>query len=190
MVQEENKFDNPPVNQTGIGRQIRPVERGENREKGGMIKERLRKPFEPILEAREELGKEKAMPAMPKIKRKVEGRKGIISKAESILGKKIGVGPKPKIHLIEFLAMIIFVLIPADIAELLSLTGVGLVISWMVTALSTGILTIWLFIRKRRVGWNLALGVIEIPLGPIVSKTLAFVIFYILDKRANRRLGG
>jgi hypothetical protein len=96
---------------------------------------------------------------------------------------------KPKIYLVEL--MFIFpILIVADIIDVFSLTGIGAVLSWAMDLVATGVTTLWLFWKGRRVEWNLAGNAVEfIPVVDVLPiRTTTFIILMILDSKRGKRI--
>lgn len=96
---------------------------------------------------------------------------------------------KPKIYLVEL--MFIFpILIVADIFDVFSLTGIGAVLSWAMDLVATGITTLWLLWKGRRVEWNLTANAIEfIPVVDVLPiRTTTFIILMILDSKRGKRI--
>ncbi len=130
--------------------------------------------------------------------RKGENRigEGVIKRGlggvKSILG--LGKGeekPKPKIYFIEVLIMLPILAI-ADIFDWFSLTGAGAVLSWAIDVLATGILSAWLFLKRRKVGWSIAMGALEMaPVAELFTiRSVVFIIFLIRDGRIIKKLLG
>jgi hypothetical protein len=96
---------------------------------------------------------------------------------------------KSKIYLVEL--MFIFpILIVADVIDVFSLTGIGAVISWAMDLIATGVTTLWLFWKGRRVEWNLAANAIEfIPVVDVLPiRTTTFIILMVLDSKRGKRI--
>jgi hypothetical protein len=190
MVQVLDKFREGNVNQTREGRQLRPAERGMNRvaKRGAGMETGMR--------AERRAGMEKGDKGMVgqkvgegKIKR-VAGRRGIVGRAKSMLERKVGgKKPKPKIHFFEIIAMFSILAI-ADIFDWFSLTGAGIVFSWAIDVLATGGLSALLLVKRRKVGWSVAMGILEMaPFAElIILRSFAFLVFIIIDRRRNKKL--
>lgn len=96
---------------------------------------------------------------------------------------------KPKIYLVEL--MFIFpILIVADICDVFSLTGIGAVLSWGMGLIATGVTTLWLFWKGRRVEWNLVGNAVEfIPVVNVLPiRTTTFIILMVLDSKRGKRI--
>ena len=91
---------------------------------------------------------------------------------------------KPKIYFVE-LIFIFPVLIIADIMDLLSLTGVGAILSWAADLIATGVTTVWLFWKGRRVEWNLISNLLEfIPVVDVLPiRTTMMIILLAKDSK-------
>jgi hypothetical protein len=96
---------------------------------------------------------------------------------------------KPKIYLVEL--MFIFpILIVADVIDVFSLTGIGAVLSWAMDLVATGVTTLWLFWKGRRVGWNLVANAVEfIPVVDILPiRTTMMIILLMLESKKRKRI--
>ncbi len=94
---------------------------------------------------------------------------------------------KPKIYFVEL--MFIFpILIIADVLDLLSLTGVGIVFSWLADFISATVITTWLVYKKRNFWFNLIANLLEfIPTVDVLPiRTTALVILLTKEKIIKR----
>lgn len=96
---------------------------------------------------------------------------------------------KPKIYLVELMFIFPIVII-ADIVDYLVFTGGAIPIVIMVSMLSTGITTLWLFLKKRRVGWNLIANIVDLipALSFFPIKTLTLIILLMLESKRGKRI--
>jgi len=95
---------------------------------------------------------------------------------------------KPKIYFVE-LIFIFPILIVADICDIFSLTGVGAVLSWATDLIATGVTTVWLFWKGRRVEWNLISNLLEfIPAVDVLPiRTTMMIILLAKDTKMGKK---
>jgi len=95
---------------------------------------------------------------------------------------------KPKIYFVE-LIFIFPILITADIMDLLSLTGIGVVLSLATDMIATGVTTFWLFWKGRRVEWNLIANLLEfIPIVDVLPiRTTMMIILLVKDSKMGKK---
>jgi len=96
---------------------------------------------------------------------------------------------KSKIYLAEL--MFIFpILIVADVVDIFSLTGIGAVLSWVMDLVATGVTTLWLFWKGRRVEWNLVANAVEfIPVVDVLPiRTTMMIILLALDSKKGKKI--
>lgn len=95
---------------------------------------------------------------------------------------------KPKIYFVE-LIFIFPILIVADICDIFSLTGVGAVLSWATDLIATGVTTVWLFWKGRRVEWNLISNLLEfIPAVDVFPiRTTMLIILLAKDSKMGKK---
>ncbi|HNW96475.1 MAG TPA: hypothetical protein PLQ44_02370 [Candidatus Paceibacterota bacterium] len=95
---------------------------------------------------------------------------------------------KSKIYFVE-LIFIFPILIVADIFDIFSLTGIGAVLSWAADMIATGVTTVWLFWKGRRVEWNLIANLLEfIPAVDILPiRTTMMIILLAKDSKMGKK---
>jgi hypothetical protein len=90
---------------------------------------------------------------------------------------------KSQIYLVE-LIFVYPLVITADIVDWLSITGIGVPISWMVGGLSMGVTSMWLLWKGRRVEWNVVANFLDLI--PVLSllpiKTIALTVLLLSEK--------
>src|SRR3989339_1134925 len=94
-----------------------------------------------------------------------------------------------KIYLVE-LFFIFPILIVADILDIFSLTGVGAILSWAMDIVTTGIITMWLWWKGKKVEWNLVANLVEfIPIIDLLPiRTTTMIILLIMDSKKEKQL--
>lgn len=103
---------------------------------------------------------------------------------EEVIDSNDDIPSKSPLYFFEIAFVLFFFILPADICDLFSLTGIGAVVSWMLDIVAMGVTAIWLFMRGRRAGWNLIVSAIEfIPVVDIIPwRTLAILILYAIER--------
>jgi len=101
---------------------------------------------------------------------------------------KIELSEKSQIYLVE-LIFIFPILILADIFDILSLTGVGVVLSWGTDIIATGVTTLWLWWKGRRAEWNLIANLIEfIPVVDVLPwRTTMMILLLVKDSKVGKQ---
>lgn len=91
---------------------------------------------------------------------------------------------KSQLYLFEVTAIWFFFVLPADICDIFSLTGVGAVLSWVLDVISFLAVGIWLLMRGRRGAWVAIANLIEfIPVIDVLPwRSAALWILYFKER--------
>lgn len=75
-----------------------------------------------------------------------------------------------------------------DILDLLSLTGIGVVFSWIADLIYLAVSNIWLYWKGRKLTWNLIISGLEfIPgIDVLPMRTIAFCVLIFLEKAPKK----
>ncbi len=119
-----------------------------------------------------------------------ENEESLREELETTTDEKItGDTEKKQIYLVE-LFFIFPILVVADIIDIFSLTGIGAVLSWAMDLVATGVTTLWLWWKGRRVEWNLVANLLEfIPVVDVLPiRTVTMIILLVLDRKRGKQL--